>query len=588
MNREEKQKNKKRYAFIYKHAKPYIGTIISGEVCLVTSYMLDVIKPLVFAAIIDQAFYHGDKKFFMLGILIYLVLFIGDILAWMIYAFVWQRVNNKFVFDVRMKLFERVLYAKASFLMNMKTGDVQTRINEDSAELIHIIQRNLLHTLNQIFQYVFSMIMIFSINTSIGLFMLVVIPLTIVLTNFLGDKARRIAEKSATRYGLYVSKAFEFIKGIREIHLLNAERYAKKYIVSNLAKLIRLDIKAARIEFGIAKGNEAINLIAMLGLYALGVVMITNGSLTIGYFIAVTEYFYRLQGNLNWMASNYIQWQKRKIYVDRCNQLLLIPSEKDDERKNILKITQGSVVLENVTFSYEQGREVLDGVSFNVSKGGRAALVGASGTGKSTIAALLAGFFVPDSGRIMVDGQDISKCTYKSIRRNIGIVSQDIFLFEGSIRENVLLGKKNANEQEVIEALIKAGAYEFAMELPDGIDTIMGSLGTGLSGGQKQRIMIARVFLKDPAIVIMDEATSALDAQSEQLMRKAFDELGRGRTTIIIAHRLSTILGCEKVIVLAENKVISVGTHQSLMQSCEHYRGLFEAQYIKDESRHGE
>jgi len=588
VNREEKQKNKKRYAFLFKHAKPYISTIISGEVCLITSYILDVFKPLVFAAIIDQAFYHGDKKFFMLGILIYLVLFTGDILAWMIYAFVWQRVNNKFVFDIRMKLFERVLYAKASFLLNMKTGDVQTRINEDSAELIHIIQRNLLHTVNQIFQYVFSMIMIFSINTSIGLFMLVVIPLTIILTNILGDKARKISEKSATRYGLYVSKAFEFIKGIREIHLLNAERYAKKYIVSNLAKLIRLDIKSAKVEFGIAKGNEAINLIAMLGLYTLGVVLIKNGSLTIGYFIAVTEYFYRLQGNLNWMASNFIQWQKRKIYVDRCTELLEVPSEKDDERKDVLKITSGKVVFEDVTFSYEKGREVLDKVSFSVSRGEKAALVGASGTGKSTIAALLAGFFVPVSGKITADGQDISNCSYKSIRKNIGLVSQDIFMFEASIRENVLIGKKNANEQEVIEALKKAGAYDFVMDLPHGIDTVIGSTGTGLSGGQKQRIMIARVFLKDPPIVIMDEATSALDASTEQLMRKAFDELGRGRTTIIIAHRLSTILSCEKVIVLAGSKVISVGTHKSLMKSCKHYRDLFEAQYIKDESSHGE
>ena len=576
----EKRQNRKRIRFIWKYAKPYKATIISGEVCLITSYLMDVIKPLVIAAVIDQSFYHGDRNFFFTGLLIYLILFIGDISAWFIYSFVWQRINNKFVFDIRMKMYERILYAKSIFLGNMKTGDVQTRINEDSGELIHIIQRNLLHTFNQIFSYVLSIIMVFMINKTIALFMFIVIPLTIVITNYLGDKARKISQESATRYGLYISRAFEFIKGIREVHLLNAEKYAKKYIISNLVKLLRLNVKTSRIEFGIEKGNESINLLATLGLFVLSTVLIFSGQLTIGYFLAITEYFHRLQGNLNWMANNYIQWQKRKVYVDRSIEIMEVPYEKDEERKIELNVIQGEVGFENMSFSYDEGQDVLKNITINIRSGERVALVGVSGAGKSTLAGLAAAFYEPKEGKILIDGQDTRYCSFKSIRKNIGIVQQDIDLFSGSLRFNLEAGKKDATDVEMWDALKKANIDTFVRSLENGLDTELGNTDIGLSGGQKQRVMLARIFLKDPKILIMDEATSALDSESELMIRNAFERLSEGRTTIIIAHRLSTIINCSRVFVLDKSEIVSEGTHAQLLSSSEHYRGLFEEQYI--------
>lgn len=580
----KKENNKDRFKFIWKYAKPYKFTILSGEICLISGYLFDVIKPLILAAIVDESFYHGNVYFFFRSLLLYLILFFGGSIFLLLYVFTWQRINNKFVLDIRIKMFEIILYAKASYLSNIKTGDVQTRINSDASQFMHIIQRNVFHTFNQLFSYVITIAMVYSINKIIAIFLFFMIPLTIIVTKYLGNKVQKISSESANRYGLLISKAYEFIKGMREIHLLNARVYVKKYIITSLSKLIRLDVKTSKIDFGIKKGNELINLVATLGLYILSAVMVFNGQLTVGYFIAIIEYFYSIQGNLNWMAENYIEWQKRKVYVDRVMEVMDIDTEKNEDRKDILNISKGKLTFKDVVFAYDEGQDVLKGISFEAQKGQKIALVGASGTGKSTITNLVLGFYHPQAGNILIDGKDIKSCTYKSLRKSIGVVQQDIQLFNESIRFNLLVGKSSASSEELWKALEIANIADLVKTLPDGLDTVIGSKGIGLSGGQKQRIIIARIFLKDPQILILDEATSALDFESEQLIRKAFEKISEGRTTIIIAHRLSTIINCEKVIVLNDSFIVSQGTHEELLKNCMYYKTLFEGQYLMKEA----
>jgi ATP-binding cassette subfamily B protein len=240
---------------------------------------------------------------------------------------------------------------------------------------------------------------------------------------------------------------------------------------------------------------------------------------------------------------------------------------------------EGHIQLDNVTYAYEGGRDVLDGVSLNVEKGKKFALVGPSGGGKTTICHLIPNFYRVETGSISIDGIDVRNMTLDSLRRNIGIVQQDIYLFNASIRENILYGRLDATEEEVIEAAKRANIHDYIMSLENGYETVIGERGVKLSGGQKQRLSIARVFLKDPAILILDEATSALDNTTEILIQGALDELCRGRTTLVVAHRLSTIRNADEIAVIAGGKITERGSHDELIALDGVYAKLYREQF---------
>jgi len=251
-------------------------------------------------------------------------------------------------------------------------------------------------------------------------------------------------------------------------------------------------------------------------------------------------------------------------------------SEADDELRTIeLKKIVGDVEFKDVSFSYEQGKEVVHNISFKADKGSVTALVGSSGSGKSTLASLVASFVNPDSGIITVDGNDISKVSLNSFRSQLGVVLQDDFLFEGTIRDNILFPRPNASEQQLLEAVNTAYVNEFTDRFDDGLDTLIGERGVKLSGGQRQRIAIARAVLADPRILILDEATSNLDTESEALIQKSLAELMQGRTTFVIAHRLSTIRQANQILVIEQGKIAEQGTHTELIESKGRYFDLF-------------
>jgi len=250
----------------------------------------------------------------------------------------------------------------------------------------------------------------------------------------------------------------------------------------------------------------------------------------------------------------------------RFMELIEVDREKDKEDAKDIGEVKGEIKFENVSFSHES-KKVLDNISLTIEKGKMLALVGPSGGGKTTLCNLIPRFYTVDSGDIKIDGKSIYDVKVESLRKNIGIVQQDVFLFTGTIKENILIGKTNATDEEVIEAAKKANIHDLIMQMPDGYDTNVGERGTKLSGGQKQRIAIARIFLKNPPILILDEATSALDNITERLIQESLEDLCKGRTTIVVAHRLSTIQAADEIIVLTDNGIEERGTHQELLAS---------------------
>ena len=261
--------------------------------------------------------------------------------------------------------------------------------------------------------------------------------------------------------------------------------------------------------------------------------------------------------------------------------------ETDNEGAKELKNVKGEIEFKDVTYSYDVTKEVLHNVSLKIEKGRKLALVGPSGGGKTTLCHLLPNFYkLPsDGGEILIDGTDVRKLTLESVRRNIGIVQQDVFLFSGTLKENILYGKPGATDEEVISAAMRANIHDYIMTLPNGYDTEIGERGVKLSGGQKQRISIARVFLKDPAILILDEATSALDNTTEVYIQKALDELCKGRTTLVVAHRLSTIRNADEIAVVMDGRVTERGTHQELMENGGTYKSLYSLQFRDNDTQ---
>jgi len=278
------------------------------------------------------------------------------------------------------------------------------------------------------------------------------------------------------------------------------------------------------------------------------------------------------------------QYQNGVTGFQRFCEVMDEEPEKQNEDAHELEKVEGSIELRNVSFTYETSAEVLHNVNLKVTPGKTLALVGPSGGGKTTICHLIPDFYKVTDGAILIDGQNINDITFNSLRRSIGIVQQDVFLFNGTVRDNILYGRLNATEEEMITAAKRANIHDYIMSLEEGYDTIVGERGIKLSGGQKQRISIARVFLKDPAILILDEATSALDNTTEILIQQALDELCRGRTTIVVAHRLSTIKNADEIAVISEGQVIEQGTHEELLARNGTYAGLYKLQFRDSET----
>jgi len=312
--------------------------------------------------------------------------------------------------------------------------------------------------------------------------------------------------------------------------------------------------------------------------------MALNGQVTIGMFLAILQYFSNVNNNISIIMQNVNTIQNRLVAIQKVIDYMSIESEEDELRTDKLLVDQGRISFNDVSFYYNKKNNVLDNINLNIRSGERISLVGSSGAGKTTISSLLLGFYIPQSGSISIDEHDLRQCTLKSIRNEIGIVQQEVLMFDGTLRMNMTLGNKHATDNQIMEACEMAAIGDFVRSLPDGLDTVMGKNATDFSGGQRQRLAIARIYLKNPKILIFDEATSSLDYESEKLVHEAWDNLSRGRTTITIAHRLSTIVKSDRVAVLHEGKIVSCGHHLELLKNCGFYQTLFAEQYIKQEA----
>lgn len=562
---------KNRLKTVWRFGKRYLPLFTVAEICILVSYAISVILPLNLKRLTDQVLYGEEYDLLPEVIKSYLVLFVAATIFNMLYAFVWQYLNNHYIVDIKNEVFQKTVFAKASFLSNMNSGDIMSRIDGDSEQFIHVIQRNLFHFVNSMLLCISVIWMIARINLWIAVILTVAAILPIVLTKFCGRFTEKYSKETREISGSFTGQLFELLKGLRELRLAAANRWMNAQVLTPLKNLIALSNRIKRIDFFVNKGIYLINLSASIVIYGFSVYLIIKGELTVGLFLAVIDYITLLHKKFNWMLRIYLDWFARKVSIDRINEVL----NQAGEAKDGIKISEiNNIRFENVSFAYDENKQVFERVSFEISRGERVGFVGTSGVGKTTLISLILGFYQPVSGEIFINDIPIININLASLRKLIGVVSQDILLFDESVRYNLNLGN-TYSEEEIWNALEAVELKGLVQGLPQGLDTKISAASHNLSGGQKQRLMIARILLKKASFIILDEATSALDIETEEKIINQLTTLYHNTTLVVISHRLAAIRDCDHLFVLHEHGIAAEGRHADLLRSSQIYKAMF-------------
>ncbi len=478
--------------------------------------------------------------------------------------------------ELRAQVQKKVLALPVRFFDNAKSGALVSRIMSDVEGVRNLIGTGLVQLVGGIITAVVSLILLMEISVFMTLFTF--IPLTIFA--IIALKAFKIIRPIFRNRGKINAEVkgrlTETLGGIRVIKGFNAEKQEEEVFEVGVERLYQNVKKSLTTTAFMTSSSTFLLGVATTSVMGFGGYKIIQDSLTVGEFVEFTVLLGLMIAPIVQMSSVGSQLTEALAGLDRTEELMNLEEESDEENRTIeLDKVVGRMSFSDVSFSYEEGKEVLYNISFDVEPGQVIALVGSSGSGKSTIAGLAASFLNPDSGTIIIDGHDLSKVNLNSFRQHLGVVLQDDFLFEGTIRENILFPRPDASEEKLLEAVKAAYVDEFTDRFDKGLDTLIGERGVKLSGGQRQRIAIARAILADPKILVLDEATSSLDTESEALIQKSLGELTKGRTTFVIAHRLSTIRKADQILVIENGHILEQGTHEKLIASEGRYYNLF-------------
>lgn len=477
---------------------------------------------------------------------------------------------------LRAKVQQKLLTLPVSFFDNNKSGALVSRVMTDVEGVRNLVGTGLVQLIGGSITAIISLIILIRINAQMTLFVLVPVLIFAGIALKAFGYIRPIFRARSKINAQVTGRLTETLNGIRVIKGFNAELQEEKVFIEGVRDLYQNVKKSLTATAFMTSSSTFLLGLASAGIMGMGGYYIMNNSMTYGEFVSFTLFLGFMIAPIVQMSNIGSQLTEAFAGLDRTQELMKI-KEENDLQKRIIALDQikGNLVFKNVSFSYEDDTEVLHDISFEAPKGTVTALVGTSGSGKSTIAGLVTAFLNPNSGIILVDGNDLSKVDLRSYRNQLGVVLQDDFLYEGSIRENILFPRPLASEEDLLEAVKGAYVNEFTDRFENGLDTIIGERGVKLSGGQRQRISIARALLAKPKIVILDEATSNLDTQSESFIQKSLAVLMSNRTTFVIAHRLSTIQKADQILVIEEGNILERGKHDTLIKAKGRYYELY-------------
>ncbi|HHQ6836773.1 TPA: SAV1866 family putative multidrug efflux ABC transporter [Staphylococcus aureus] len=569
--------------------KPYKYRIFATIIVGIIKFGIPMLIPLLIKYAIDGVINNhaltNDEKVHHLTIAIGIALFIFVIVRppiEFIRQYLAQWTSNKILYDIRKKLYNHLQALSARFYANNQVGQVISRVINDVEQTKDFILTGLMNIWLDCITIIIALSIMFFLDVKLTLAALFIFPFYILTVYIFFGRLRKLTRERSQALAEVQGFLHERVQGISVVKSFAIEdNEAKNFDKKNTNFLTRA-LKHTRWN---AYSFAAINTVTDIGpiiVIGVGAYLAISGSITVGTLAAFVGYLELLFGPLRRLVASFTTLTQSFASMDRVFQLI----DEDYDIKNgvgaqPIEIKQGRIDIDHVSFQYNDNEPpILKNINLSIEKGETVAFVDMSGGGKSTLINLIPRFYDVTSGQILIDGHNIKDFLTGSLRNQIGLVQQDNILFSDTVKENILLGRPTATDEEVVEAAKMANAHDFIMNLPQGYDTEVGERGVKLSGGQKQRLSIARIFLNDPPILILDEATSALDLESESIIQEALDVLSKDRTTLIVAHRLSTITHADKIVVIENGHIVETGTHRELIAKQGAYEHLYSIQNL--------
>ena len=552
-------------------ADMFFATLSAGVALVIPLVVRYVTSTLIYCeadVILHQMVYIAIGLFALLAVDCYSRFFIGN------YGHV---MGAKMEYDMRQEIFEHMQKLSFSFYDDAKVGQLMSRITSDLFDITELLHHGPENIILSVLKIVGAFVILMNINGWLVLAAFIVLPFMFVFAFLLNKKMRGAFKRNREKIAEINAQIEDNLSGIRVVKsFANEDIEAEKFKIGNDGFLAAKK-NSYHYMGSFQAGVGVFTTLIQVNVILVGGILIAYQKVDISDLITFLLYIGVFTDPIRTLVDFTEQFQNGYTGFERFREIMSIqPDIEDAKDAVVLPHVKGDITFENVSFQYQENQEnVLNHINLQVPAGAYMALVGSSGAGKTTLCSLIPRFYDVTDGRILVDGQDIRKVTLKSLRDQIGMVQQDVYLFAGTIMENIRYGKPDATEAEVIEAAKNANAHEFIMSFPDGYETDIGQRGIKLSGGQKQRLFIARVFLKNPPILIFDEATSALDNESEKVVQDSLEKLAKNRTTFVIAHRLTTIQNAEKILVLTEEGIAESGTHEELLRKGGVYEKLY-------------
>ena len=558
--------------------KPYWKVVAADLLCAALSTVCELVLPMLVRRLTTDA---GSGSLVLETVLtvgvLYLFLRLVDVVANYYMAYIGHVMGTKLETDMRHDLFAHLQKLSFSYYDETKIGQIMARITSDLFDITEFSH----HCPEEFFiagiKIVGSFVILAQINLPLTGILFAVLPLMLIAVVFFRKKMKKAFKYQREQVGEMNALVEDSLLGVRVVKSFANEDIEQEKFDRGNDVFFKAKKQAYRYMAGFQGTTRFFDgVMYVLGIFICSMFML-NGQITGPDMVAYILYISTLLTTVRKLSEFTEQFQRGLAGIERFREIMDQPVEIEDkaDAKELVSV-EGRVDFENVSFRYSDNLEnVLTGINLHVEKGENIAIVGSSGSGKTTMCSLIPRFYEATSGRILIDGCDIKDYTQRSLRNQIGVVQQDVYLFSGTVAENIAYGKPNATQEEIIQAAREAGADGFISKLPQGYDTYVGERGVKLSGGEKQRISIARLFLKNPPILILDEATSALDNESEMLVQRSLERLAKNRTTFTIAHRLTTIRNADRIIVLTENGIAEQGTHAELLAQKGIYAGFY-------------
>ncbi|GHE20403.1 ABC transporter ATP-binding protein [Halomonas urumqiensis] len=575
---------------LLRYARGYRRRIIAATVCSIINKLFDIAPEILIGVAIDvvvnqersfvarAGFESAQEQIFVLAVLTFFI-WAGESIFEYLYQILWRNLAQRLQADMRQDTYEHAQRLDMAFFESRSSGQLVATMNDD----VNQLERFLDGGANALIQVGVTVVAVgavfFVISPLIALLAFTPIPLIIWGAFFFQRKAGPLYADVREKVGDLASRLSNNLAGIATIKSFTSETREADRLREVSEAYVTANRRAIRVSSAFIPVIRMAILAGFLATFTVGGMMALRGDLNVGAYGVLVFLTQRLLWPLTGLAEVIDLFERAMASTRRILDLLAVPiTVRDNHDRSLAKPVRGEVSFEAVSFRYVSSGVGVDGISLHVPAGHTLALVGATGSGKSTLIKLLLRFYDPSAGNVCIDGQPIGEVSLRSLRQSIGLVSQDVYLFEGSVRDNIAYGRPEASDAEVVEAARTAEAWEFIQALPEGLGTAVGERGVRLSGGQRQRLSLARALLKDPPILVLDEATSAVDNETEAAIQRSLRKIGHGRTVIMIAHRLSTIVHADEIVVIEAGQVAERGTHHSLLAADGRYAAQWRVQ----------